>query len=115
MNVGAVPCEIKIEKESLDAVLASGVLHFLEQEKFIKALNDIYDWLSPDGRFFFESSSVYNSLFYKFLPEYYKKRESEHSCPGYVENVALYVEKLEKLYARIFNLIFYRRYCAGIF
>lgn len=94
IKIGRIPTEIDFEDGSLDAVLASGVLHFLQAKEFMEAIHKIYKWLAPGGKFFFETSSVYNKLFAEFLPIYNNRKKQDFPSPGYVEDTSLYVKKL---------------------
>jgi SAM-dependent methyltransferase len=94
--VGSIPHGVELEVGSVEAILASGVLHFLNAEDFLIALAKIHRWLIPGGRFFFETSSVYNRLFSGFLKEYQKRKSDHVDFPGFVEDTEKYLGALSE-------------------
>lgn len=82
--LGRVPGEISFSPNSLGAVLASGVLHYLSPLDFSLAIANIANWLKPCGKFFMATPSPYTNLYQKFLPTFQKNREKNEQWPGYI-------------------------------
>lgn len=85
---GSFPNDIDFPNNSLGAVLASLVIHFLQPEDIEKALRKIHKWLVPRGKFFFTAGSVYyKTIKENFMPIYEEKLKSGAPWPGKIENL----------------------------
>lgn len=84
--VGRVPGEVSLSPNSLGAVLASGVLHYLSPLDFSLALHNIRTWLKPGGKFFLAGPTPYTNLYQKFFPTFKKNRALNEQWPGYIED-----------------------------
>ncbi len=87
LKPGRMPTEVDFEENSLGAVLASRVLHFLVPEELDLCLEKIFKWLKPGGKFFFLSSSPYIGGFRKFLPTYEKRKAEGQKWPGVLDDI----------------------------
>ncbi|OJX03039.1 MAG: hypothetical protein BGO76_00565 [Caedibacter sp. 38-128] len=105
LKVGKVPGEVNFAENSLGAVLASGVLHFVSGEELIEALNQIYKWLKPGGKFFLATSTPYTKIFQNFLPYYIARKKSGHPWPGFIENTADYIPSIADMIPKSINLL----------
>lgn len=85
---GAFPGDIKLPSESINAVLTSRIMHFLQGEEVEKGLDKIYEWLIPGGKLYFVATSPYNSAFNKrFLPTYLDRVKGSAKWPGEINNL----------------------------
>lgn len=105
VKTGKIPGEVNFSENSLGAVLASGVLHFLPGEELIKSIGQIYRWLKPGGKFFFASSTPYAKLYNKFLPLYLERRKAGQQWPGLIENTAQYAPEIAHEIPNFINLL----------
>lgn len=105
LRTGKIPGKIHFMENSLGAVLASGVLHFLPGEELIEAIDQIYKWLKPGGKLFFASSTPYAKLYYKFLPLYLERKKAGKQWPGLIENTAEYVPEIAHEIPTLINLL----------
>ncbi len=81
------PDEMEFEKESLGAVTASRVFHFLRGEVIEAGLDKIHQWLEPNGVFICTNCSIYHySVKEKLLPIYRERAANGDKWPGVVEN-----------------------------
>jgi predicted SAM-dependent methyltransferase len=79
---------VDFEPNSLGAILASGVLHYLSPSDFILAIQNIASWLKPGGKFFFATPSPYTNLYEKFFPVFQKNQEIRKEWPGYIDDIS---------------------------
>lgn len=85
---GHVPEDINFNPNSLGAILASGVLHYLSPLDFSTAIQNIATWLKPNGKFFLATPSPYTNMYEKYLPIFQQSRASNKQWPGYIEDVS---------------------------
>ena len=78
---GAFP-HFDLEANSLDAVLASHVLHFLEPDAFRAGLKKLQNWLKPGGRVFVLCFTPYHRFMAKMIPDYERALASAEEWPG---------------------------------
>ena len=84
---GSFPSEINFQSESLRAVLASRILHFLDGPTIEIGLNKIHNWLKPKGKLFFIAVTPYHAAIREGFLETYKKRViNGEKWPGVIEN-----------------------------
>lgn len=84
---GFFPDEIELPRESLSAVLASRILHFLEGEDIEKGLDKIHSWLKPNGKFFCSNCSIHHYSVNEKMLNIYKERKSKgDKWPGLIRN-----------------------------
>jgi len=84
--VGQVPREVTFSPNSLGAVLASGVLHYLSPSEFSLAIVNIASWLKPGGKFFLTTPTPYTNFYHKFFPTFQKNQKLNKQWPGYIED-----------------------------
>lgn len=87
---GAFPEVLSIEENSLGAVLSSRMLNFLEPDTLPEAIEKVFKWLKPGGKFFILVSSPYMGNFKEFVPHYLKARAEKKQWPGLLEDMAAY-------------------------
>lgn len=92
-SVGHVPQEVNFSPNSLGAVLASGVLHYLSPPEFICAISNISSWLKPGGKFFLATPSPYTNFYQKFLPTFQRGKKLNKTWPGYIEDASRVLPK----------------------
>lgn len=88
---GAFPETLSIEDNSLGAVLSSRVFNFLEPDILPVAIDTIFKWLKPGGKFFMLVSSPFMHNFFRFLPKYWENKSKNIQWPGLLENIPAYV------------------------
>lgn len=86
--IGHVPREVEFSSNSLGAVLASGVLHYLSPPDFSIAIRNIARWLKPGGKFFLATPSPYTNFYQKFYPTFKKNQDLKQQWPGYIEDAS---------------------------
>lgn len=86
--VGQVPREVTFSQNSLGAVLASGVLHYLSPPEFSLAIVNIASWLIPGGKFFLATPTPYTNFYHKFFPTFLKSHKLNKQWPGYIEDAS---------------------------
>jgi len=105
LRVGKIPTEVSFPENSLGAVLASGVLHFLTGEDLVETIKKVYTWLKPDGKFFIATSTPHTKIFQHFLPIYTQRKQQGYSWPGYIENTADYIPNIADVIPKSMNLL----------
>lgn len=105
LQPGRIPGEVSFAPESLGAVLASGVFQFLPGEELIQAVQDIYRWLKPGGKFFFASSTPYCKAFDAFRPIYRNNKRKGLRWPGYIKDTSVYLPEIHNEIPPLINLI----------
>ena len=105
LKIGKIPGEVNFSENSLGAVLASGVLHFLCGEELEKAIDQIYKWLKPGGKLFFASTTPYAQLYHKFLPLYLERKKAGQKWPGFIENIVQYTPEIAHEIPETINLL----------
>lgn len=84
---GNFPDNISLPRESISAVLASRILHFLDGETIKKGLDKIHNWLTQEGKFFFVAITPYHeTIREKFLSQYFNNIKNGEEWPGIIEN-----------------------------
>jgi len=86
--VGRVPEDVVFSPNSLGAVHAAGVLHYLSPTDFSLAIDNITSWLKPGGKFFLSTPSPYTNLYHKFLPTFKKNQKLNNKWPGYIKDAS---------------------------
>ena len=91
------PNEVDFPENSFTAIMASRVLHFLDGNSLEKGFEKIYNWLTPNGKFYFISLSIYKSYLEKlYLPQYRKNIANGIKWAGEIENQLLSVPHHEE-------------------
>lgn len=86
--IGRIPGEVTFSPDSLGAVLASGVLHYLSPPDFSLAIHNIATWLKPNGKFFLATPSPYTNFYQKFFSTFKKNQRLNEPWPGYIEDAS---------------------------
>lgn len=88
LNNNRFPGEMNLPAESLGAVLACRVAHFLTGDEMAEGLKKVYDWLAPGGKLYFVTLSPYHHILREtFLPIYLQRVEDGEEWPGIVPNL----------------------------
>ena len=88
---GFIPGEVGFKDNSLGAVSASGVLHYLPPSDFNIAIKNISSWLKPRGKFFFSTPSPYTNLYKNFLPTFQERTRLDKNYPGYIKDISKFL------------------------
>lgn len=78
--------ELDIEANSINTILASRVLHMLNGEQIVLALNLFYNWLQEDGKLYLIVGTPYNKSWKLFLEEYDARKQRGDKFPGFVDD-----------------------------
>jgi SAM-dependent methyltransferase len=87
---GRFPGDFDFPKESLAAVHASQVLHFLTPEEVTKGLRDAIHWLRPGGRLFLLAATPHQATHAGFAAEFAQRKARGDLWPGMIENLRAY-------------------------
>ena len=81
---------LEVKENTVDAILASRVLHFYKGSDVIKALGLFKKWLKPGGKLFLVMESPYIRSAEPFVPLFEKRLQEGDKFPGYIENLRQY-------------------------
>ena len=81
---GRFPDQLDLPPDSLGAVHASNVLHFLDGEELTLGATKVAKWLAPGGRLFVHAGTPYQQPFSRFIPQYEQRVAAGAPWPGYV-------------------------------
>jgi cyclopropane fatty-acyl-phospholipid synthase-like methyltransferase len=87
---GRLP-EFDLPANSLDGILASHVIHFLDPETLRIAIAKCHLWLKPGAKIFVQCFTPYHKFMEKFIPEYHRKIANKDPFPSYTEHSGDYV------------------------
>ena len=82
---GSFPNKIRMAPNSVGAVLACRVLHFLDGPTLEKGLKKIFGWLAPGGCFVMVAETPYLRNWLSFLPVYEKRCKKGSKWPGLIK------------------------------
>ncbi|KXV15347.1 hypothetical protein CR51_03275 [Caballeronia megalochromosomata] len=82
---GAFP-RFDLDAASLDAILASHVLHFLAPDDFRAGIARLHDWLKPGGKAFVLCFTPYHRFMARMIPDYERAVASGSAWPGLTED-----------------------------
>lgn len=88
VKAGRFPRGLHFEAETLGAVHASNVLHFLTGKQMEEGFRAIARWLRPGGKLFAQASTPYQAQFAAFIPEYERRLAAGMAWPGWLEKAA---------------------------
>lgn len=92
LNKRRFPDETEFPENSLGAILACRVVHFLTGEEMERGIEKMKRWLVPGGQIFVVTLSPYHRhLKDRFLPIYLKRARKNDPWPGTIENMHEYV------------------------
>lgn len=83
---GRFPTELSFKPESLGAVHASNVLHFLTGSEIDLGIRSIATWLVKEGKLFIHAGTPYQQPFSRFIPEYEARVRKGEAWPGWVDD-----------------------------
>jgi len=87
---GRFPREPHFEPESLGAVHACNVFHFLTGNQLALGVGKVARWLRPGGKLFVQAATPYQAPFEAILPEYERRVARGAKWPGWVEKIGAY-------------------------
>jgi SAM-dependent methyltransferase len=90
IRVGRFPREVHFEPESLGAVHAANVFHFLTGNQLQEGMRAIARWLRPGGKLFVQAATPYQAPFAAFVPEYEQRLRNGEKWPGWMAKVSAY-------------------------
>ena len=93
--------DFHLPEDSLDGILATHVLHFLDPDTLRIAIKKLYTWLKPNAKIFIQCFTPYHKFMAKMIPEYHKKISLKDPYPGYIENSEEYVLEQDLLPKKI--------------
>lgn len=83
---GAFPDELNIEPKSVDAILSSKMLNFIEPIKIEEAFANVHRWLKKGGKFFLVVATPFIRDYWRFLPQYFENLTNNKRWPGFIED-----------------------------
>jgi SAM-dependent methyltransferase len=86
---GAFP-DFDLDANSLDAILASHVMHFLGPDAFRAGARKLHLWLKPGGKVFLLCFTPYHRFMAKMIPDYERALAYADEWPGLTEDSDLY-------------------------
>ncbi|MGI9504598.1 MAG: class I SAM-dependent methyltransferase, partial [Geminicoccaceae bacterium] len=89
---GRFPTDFDLPNESLSAVHASNVLHFLKGEDIEAGAKKIFGWLEPGGKVFTISATPYAVNIKGFIQTYEARRAAGLRWPGECEQISAFSE-----------------------
>ena len=90
LKPGRFPREAHFEPETLAAVHASSVLHFLTGNQLQEGMAAVARWLVPGGKLFVQAATPYQEPFRAFIPEYERRLEEGQRWPGWIPKVGAF-------------------------
>jgi SAM-dependent methyltransferase len=87
---GHFPSDLCFPNESLGAIHASNVLHFLTLNELEAGIGLMFDWLVLGGKVFVMATSPYQQNFKNFIPCFEKRKRDGERWPGWVEDLTQY-------------------------
>lgn len=83
---GKFPRHVHLGEESLAAVHASNVLHFLTGPQLANGAASIAHWLCVGGKVFIQASTPWQKPFESFLPEFERRTAAGEEWPGWIDD-----------------------------
>jgi SAM-dependent methyltransferase len=90
LQPGRFPQDLKFSDESLGAIHASNVLHFLEPPDLEIGIQRLFEWLAPNGKVFVMVNSTYGENFKGYVPCFLQRKAAGEQWPGWVEDLSAY-------------------------
>jgi SAM-dependent methyltransferase len=85
---GRFPRHLRFAENSLGAVHASNVLHFLTGPQLSLGLSAIAHWLAPGGKLFVQAATPWQKPFQRFISVFEARRQAGADWPGWMEKTA---------------------------
>ena len=89
-RLGRFPTDLHIPSQSLGAIHASQVLHFLSGRDLMIGAALMFDWLQPGGKVFSITGTPYVKTLEQFIPVYEARKRAGVTWPGVIDNVHEY-------------------------
>ena len=90
LKLGRFPRGIHFEPETLGAIHASNVFHFLTGNQLAYGIRNAARWLRPGAKLFLQAATPYQAQFASFIPEYELRIAAGGKWPGWVEKISRY-------------------------
>lgn len=87
VKIGRFPGDLFFPPESLGAVHASNVFHFLSPEEFSDGIRKIYSWLVPGGKLFALTGTPYQGHLVNCGSVFDRRKSLQIRWPGWFENI----------------------------
>ncbi len=87
---GRFPRHLRFAENSLSAVHASNVLHFLTGPQLEQGFASIAHWLAPGGKLFIQASTPWQQPWQEFVPVFQARRKAGAEWPGWIEDTREY-------------------------
>jgi len=87
---GHFPKDLFFQENSLGAVHAANVFHFLTGRLLTLGMERIARWLRPGGKLFVQAATPYRAPFAPFIEEYERRVAASERWPGWVEKLSVY-------------------------
>lgn len=105
---GRFPQDTKnLPNNSFDVIVITHVFHFFEPQHFDHSLAELNRLLAPGGKIYLTAKTPYSTRYNSFIPVYEHRIREKIANPGYIDNVAAWVdpttitpERLQKLHGR---------------
>jgi SAM-dependent methyltransferase len=93
LKPGRFPQDLDFPSQSIEAILASRIVHILEPKDFIEGIRKIHDWLIPGGKAYIVVDTPFLGILKEFQPIYQKNIQIKARWPGYIEDTSLYAKE----------------------
>lgn len=90
LDTRRLPNHLSFKKNSLSAILASRILHFLIGKEIKQSINLMYEWLHPGGKIFVTSETPYVGFLEGIIPIYEERKKRRNKWPGLFRNIEIY-------------------------
>jgi predicted SAM-dependent methyltransferase len=90
LRSGRFPSDLAFLGESLGAVHASNVLHFLTLVELEVGIRLIFNWLASGGKVFVIVNSPYIENFKNVIPRFEQKKQEGVRWPGWIDDLTQY-------------------------
>jgi SAM-dependent methyltransferase len=87
---GRFPRDLSFADDSLRAIHASNVLHFLTLSELDEGIRAVFRWLVPQGKAFIMASSTYQPAYETFIPVFEQRKRAGLRWPGWIEDLTQY-------------------------
>lgn len=85
------PERLDMPGNTIDGILISRVFHFFTGERIRESLRKVHDWLTPGGKVFIVTDSVYRTIFKELISVYEKNAADGVEWPGWTEDVRRFI------------------------
>lgn len=92
---------------SYDVIVVTHVFHFFKPEDFDKSTAELHRLLTPGGKIYITAKTPYSTRYKSFISVYEQRVNENNANPGFIDNVAAWVDpstidpaRLQKLQGR---------------